>query len=260
MLKTYSTKQLAQQLHDAQTSRAAISPLSVSEPEISIDEAYAVQMENVKRCTDAGLCISGKKIGLTSLAMQEMFGVNEPDYGHLFDSMDMRNGEIPADTLLQPRIEAEIAFILGQDIEGPDATPAQVLAATDYVAAALEIVDSRISDWKIKLVDTVADNASSGCYVLSEKRVAVSDISLPDVQMIFYKNGEEMNRGAGTAVLGDPALCVAWLANKLWKYGVTLKKGEVVLSGALSAAINADCGDVFKAEMTGLGTVSARFV
>jgi 2-keto-4-pentenoate hydratase len=148
---------------------------------------------------------------------------------------------------------------LKEDVKGPNATVEDVLAATDYVVAALEIVDSRVKDWKIKLFDTVSDNASSGSYVLGAKKVAVSDIDLIAEQMTFYKNGEAINSGAGSAVLGNPAYCVAWLANKLWAYGVILGKGEVVLSGALSAAIAAEAGDTFKAEFSTLGAVEAKF-
>jgi len=260
MLKNYTIEQLAEQLYDAQANRSPIGPLTEKEPEISVDEAYEVQITNIKRMTDEGHVIAGKKIGLTSLVMQQMMKVNEPDYGHLLDSMYIKDGNIPMDTLLQPKMEGEIAFILGKDLQGPDVTPKQVLEATDYVSAALEVVDSRVSDWKIKLPDTVADNASSGCFVISDKRVPVSDVVLTDVEMIFYKNGEELNRGKGSAALGDPALCVAWLANKLWEYGVTLKKGEIVLSGALSAAVDAKRGDVFRAEMSVLGPIEGRFV
>jgi 2-keto-4-pentenoate hydratase len=192
--------------------------------------------------------------------MQQLLHVDEPDYGHLYDTMDKKDGRIPTHEFLQPKVEGEIAFILKEDVCGPDATPEQVLAATDYVVAALEIVDSRVKDWKIKLIDTVSDNASSGCYVLGGKRVSVGDIVLPDEKMTFYKNGDVANRGKGSAVLDDPAYCVSWLANKLWAYGVTLGKGEVVLSGALSAAVEASQGDSFKADFGTLGMVEAVFV
>ena len=260
MLKNHTVEQLAAQLYDAQENRAPTGPLTELEPEMSVDDAYAVQLANVRRATDGGHFIVGKKIGLTSLVMQQMMNVNEPDFGHLLDSMDIADGNIPMDILLQPKTEGEIAFILNKDLVGPDVTPQQVLDATEYVAAALEIVDSRVRDWKIKLPDTVADNASSGVYVISEKRVRVSDVVLPEVEMVFYKNGEEINRETGAAALGDPAICVAWLANRLWSYGVTLKKGEVVLSGALSAAVDARRGDIFRAEMSVLGAIEARFV
>jgi len=250
----------AARLYDALENRVSISPISDELDSLDIDNAYAIQMENVKRSLASGAKISGKKIGLTSKPMQEMLGVDEPDYGHLYDTMDLTGKPVPANTLLQPKIEGEIAFILKEDVKGPNATVEDVLAATDYVVAALEIVDSRVKDWKIKLFDTVSDNASSGSYVLGAKKVAVSDIDLIAEQMTFYKNGEAINSGAGSAVLGNPAYCVAWLANKLWAYGVILGKGEVVLSGALSAAIAAEAGDIFKAEFSALGVVEAKFV
>ncbi|MDR3225989.1 MAG: 2-keto-4-pentenoate hydratase [Clostridiales Family XIII bacterium] len=250
----------AARLYDALTNRVSISALSDELDSLDIDDAYAIQMENVKRGLAGGAKISGKKIGLTSKPMQEMLGVDEPDYGHLYESMDLTGKPVPADTLLQPKVEGEIAFILKEDIKGPDATVEDVLAATDYVVAALEIVDSRVKDWKIKLFDTVSDNASSGSYVLGAKKVPISEIDLIAEQMTFYKNGAEVNSGAGSAVLGNPAYCVAWLANKLWAYGVILGKGEVVLSGALSAAIEAAAGDTFKASFATLGEVTAEFV
>lgn len=250
----------AARLYDSLTNRVSIPPISDELDELAIDDAYGIQMKNVEKNLAAGAVISGKKIGLTSKPMQDMFSVNEPDYGHLYDTMDFTGRPVPASGLLQPKVEGEIAFVLKEDVKGPDATVEDVLAATDYVVAALEIVDSRIKDWKIKLFDTVADNASSGCYVLGAKKVKVADIDLIGEPMTFYKNGEAVNSGTGAAVLGNPAFCVAWLANKLWAYGVILKKGEVVLSGALSAAIEAQAGDAFRAEFGTLGPVEATFV
>jgi 2-keto-4-pentenoate hydratase len=260
MMEKSRIEEYAAKLYDSLTNRVSISPISDDLDTLDIDDAYAIQLENVKRNTAKGAKISGKKIGLTSKPMQDMFSVNEPDYGHLYDTMDMTGKPVPADSLLQPKVEGEIAFILKEDVKGPDATVADVLAATDYVVAALEIVDSRIKDWKIKLFDTVSDNASSGTYVLGAKKIRPADIDLIEEQMTFYKNGEAKGSGSGSAVLGDPAYCVAWLANKLWAYGVILGKGEVVLSGALSAAIEASAGDTFKAEFSTLGSVEATFV
>jgi 2-keto-4-pentenoate hydratase len=256
-------KLYADRLYEALERRVSVGPLSAGlegRADVTIDDAYAIQLENVRRSLAAGARISGKKIGLTSKPMQEMLGVDEPDYGHLYDTMDLTGRPVPADSLLQPKVEGEIAFVLKEDIKGPDATAAGVLAATDYVVAALEIVDSRVKDWKIKLFDTVSDNASSGSYVLGSVRKAPAEIDLIAEEMHFFKNGAEVNSGTGAAVLGDPAFCVAWLANKLWAYGVILGKGEVVLSGALSAAVEAGAGDTFAAEFSTLGKVSAEFV
>jgi 2-keto-4-pentenoate hydratase len=255
IIEKYATK-----LYESLTNRVSITPISDELDTLDIDDAYAIQLENVKRNMAAGAKISGKKIGLTSKPMQDMFGVNEPDYGHLYDTMDLTGKPVPANALLQPKVEAEIAFILKEDIKGPDATVEDVLAATDYVVAALEIVDSRIRDWKIKLFDTVSDNASSGVYTLGAKKIQPADIDLIGERMTFYKNGVEIGSGSGSAVLGNPAYCVAWLANKLWIYGVILGKGEVVLSGALSAAVEAQAGDTFKAEFSKLETVEATFI
>jgi 2-keto-4-pentenoate hydratase len=226
-----------------------------------VDDAYRIQIENVKTVLAMGHVISGKKIGLTSAGIQKQMGVNEPDYGHLYAAMDCRNRRIKTASLIQPKIEGEIAFILKEDLAGDRFTREDVIRATDYVAAAFEIVDSRIADWRIKLADTIADNASSGRYVLGADRVRPGEVDLPQVAMRFFKNQDELiEEGLGEAVMGDPAAAVAWLANRLRAYGVGLKAGEVVLSGAFTAAAPAVKGDRFRAEFSGLGTVEAWFV
>jgi 2-keto-4-pentenoate hydratase len=250
----------AEQLFNAERNRKAVPPLTDQDPALTIDDAYQIQLTNVKRVLEMGHTISGKKIGLTSEGIQTQMGVNEPDYGHLFAAMDCKDGNINTGALLQPKIEGEIAFVLKADLAGGKVSREDVLAATDYVAAAFEIVDSRVADWKIKLVDTVSDNASSGRYVLGSKRLKLSDVDLPGVSMKLYKNGEPAGEGTGAAVLGDPSVSVAWLANRLWSYGVTLKAGEVILSGAFSAAPPAKKGDVFRAEFSSFGVVEAQFV
>jgi len=240
-------------------SRKAITQLT-EKADISIDDAYAIQLENVRKVLEMGHTISGKKIGLTSEGIQKQLGVNEPDYGHLFAAMDCADGNVKTDALIQPKIEGELAFVLKADLSGGEVTAKDVREATDYVQAAFEIVDSRVADWKIKLQDTVADNASSGRYVLGGKKLHIDEVDLPSVEMKLYKNGEMIAEGTGAAVLGDPCIAVAWLANRLWGYGVTLKKGEVILSGAFSAAPAAEKGDVFEAEFSSFGKVSAAFV
>lgn len=254
------TAVLSDRLYHSLKSRVPIDPVSKTNPEIDINAAYAIQLRNVEKELAAGAHISGKKIGLTSEAMQTLMGVAEPDYGHLLDTMAVQGGVIQANTMLQPRVEAEIAFVLKDDLTGPGITREDVIAATDHVVAALEIVDSRVRDWKITIIDTVADNASSGRYVLGDKPCAPQDIDLIVENMTLSKNGEVVNSGSGSAVLGDPAYCVAWLANRMSDFGVTLNKGEVVLSGALSAALDALKGDVFRAEFSTLGSVSVEFV
>ncbi|GHV93977.1 2-keto-4-pentenoate hydratase [Spirochaetia bacterium] len=251
---------LAAQLFDAERNRKAIPPLTEQDSSISLDDAYHIQLENVKRVLAMGHVISGKKIGLTSPGIQKQLGVNEPDYGHLFAAMDCKDGKINTSALLQPKIEGEIAFVLKADLAGGKVTREDVLKNTDYVVAAFEIVDSRVADWKIKLPDTVADNASSGRYVLGAKKLKLSEVDLPTVTMKLFKNGELVGEGTGAAVLGDPCLSVAWLANRLWDYGVTLKAGEIILSGAFSAAPAAAKGDSFTAEFSSLGKVEASFV
>jgi 2-keto-4-pentenoate hydratase len=250
----------AEQLFNAERNRKAIPPLTEQNPSLTIDDAYQIQLANVRRVLDMGHTVSGKKIGLTSEGIQKQMGVGEPDYGHLFAAMDCKDGRINTDVLLQPKIEGEIAFVLKADLAGGKVSREDVLAATDYVAGAFEIVDSRVADWKIKLVDTVSDNASSGRYVLGSKRLKLSEVDLPAVSMKLYKNNELAGEGTGAAVLGDPCVSVAWLANRLWTYGVTLKAGEVILSGAFSAAPLAKKGDVFRAEFSSFGTVEAQFV
>lgn len=237
-----------------------VSPLTSLDSNITVEEAYHVQLKTIERKVADGAKIVGKKIGLTSLAMQKLLGVDQPDYGHLLDDMAVENnGEISFARVLQPKAEAEIAFVLKRDLVSPRVTAHDVLMATDYVLPALEIVDSRIADWKIKLEDTVADNASSGLYVLGGRPVKPDQIDLVMAGMAFYKNGELINTGVGAAALGNPATCVAWLANKLFEFGITLKAGEVILSGALSAAANAAPGDYFSARIAHLGEVGVRF-
>lgn len=248
-------------LTNAEKNRQGVEPVTLLNPELTKDEAYEIQLSMIQnKIKTTSVNIIGKKIGLTSKAMQELLGVDEPDYGHLLTSMQIEDkGVIKGNQVLQPKVEGEIAFILKDDLKGPNITTEDVLKATDYVVPALEVVDSRIADWKITLVDTIADNASSGLFVLGEQKTKVAEIDLTNVEMIFYKNNQEMNRGKGSAVLGHPAYCVAWLANKLYEYDITLRAGEVILSGALSAAIDAQSGDQFKVTFSDLGEVDVSF-
>ena len=298
-MDTGKIEKYAQELFEAERARRTVTPISERDPSFGVDDAYAVQMANIKRALAMGHKISGKKIGLTSPGIQRQLGVNEPDYGHLFCAMDCGgDGRIDTGALIQPKIEAEIAFILKKDLRGGNVGVTDVINATDYVVAAFEIVDSRIADWRLTLQDTVADNASSGRYILGGAKIAIGAINLPSVAMKLYKitggggnsgggnggggngagkngaskgngggcvsgNGYKMElvaEGLGSAVMGNPIISVAWLANKLWRYGVALQAGEVVLSGAFSAAPAAKKGDVFKAAFDGIGGVEARFV
>ena len=257
---TSKIEKFATQLAEAETTQVGIDPLTVVDPEITVDEAYYIQLENIKKKLSEGQKIVGKKIGLTSVAVQKMLGVDEPDYGHLLDSMVVENGgTIDTKTMLLPKIEGEIAFVLKKDLKGPNVTAVDVIQATDYVLPALEIVDSRVQDWKIKLQDTVADNASSGLYVLGGKPTKLEDIDLELLGMVLSQNGEMVNTGVGAAALGNPATCVAWLANRLADYDISLKAGEVILSGALSGMVVAKSGDSFTARFAHLGQVSVNF-
>jgi 2-keto-4-pentenoate hydratase len=253
-------EKLAASLKEAEKTCNAIEAISKNNPELEIKDAYKIQLINIEKEIADGKKISGKKIGLTSLAMQKFAGVDQPDFGHLLNSMEVKNNTIDRSTMLQPRVEGEIAFVLKEDVKGPNATIESVIEATEYVAAAIEIVDSRIENWKIKIVDTVADNASSGMYVISNKKVDPRTVDLTKIAMDLYKGDKKINSGVGSDVLDNPAFCVAWLANTLWQYGVELKKGEVVLSGALTAMQAAEAGDEYTAKFTELGDVSVKFI
>lgn len=258
--KTEVVESAYQHLLQAEKTMKSVAPLTELFSNLTVEEAYQVQLKAIEQKVNDGQKIVGKKIGLTSVAMQKLLGVDQPDYGHLLDTMDIPDGgTVPENVLFDPKVEGEIAFVLKKDLQGPSVTPEEVLEATDYIVPALEIVDSRITDWKIKLTDTVADNASCGLFVIGENKIDPKKIDLTKIEMSLYKNGEFMNKGTGADVLGHPATCVAWLANKLSEYNVTLKAGEVILSGALSAAIVAEKGDVFTAEFSELGKVTISF-
>ncbi len=252
---------IAANLWDAARTGTPIDPLTAAYPDITVDDAYRIQLVNVERRIADRARVIGKKIGLTSPAMQEMFKVAEPDYGHLFDDMLVYQGQgVPVSGLLQPRIEGEIAFVLAEDLEGPGVTPTDVLCATEGVTAALEIVDSRIRDWKIKIQDTVADNASSAAFVIGSKLVFPDNMDLRHVGFVFTVNGRLAGTGAGAAVLGSPVQSVAWLANKMGEYGITLKAGEIVLSGAACAAVPVSAGDAVHLVVDRVGEVGCFFV
>lgn len=257
---TNKIREYAALLSDAEKTGVGTNPLTTLDPSLSVTEAYHIQLENIQMKVEQGKKIIGKKIGLTSLAMQKLLGVDEPDYGHLLDSMEVTNGgTISIEKVLQPKVEAELAFVLKKDLIGPNITTLDVLQATDYIVPALEIVDSRVKDWKIKLPDTIADNASSGFYVLGDRKAKVDEINLELLGMVLSKNNEIVNTGVGAAALGNPATCVAWLANKLSEFGIPLKAGEIILSGALSAAADAKAGDTFSARFAHLGEVKVHF-
>jgi 2-keto-4-pentenoate hydratase len=259
MLNQEKISELAAQLRTSEITVKPIAPLS-KQYQLTEEDAYEIQKINIKAKLESGEEIVGKKIGLTSKPMQEMFGVDTPDFGYLLKGMYSENGTFLSSDLLQPRVEAEIAFKLQKDLMGPNISVEDVIAATEYVVASFEIVDSRIANWQIGISDTIADNASSGRYTLGNITLSPKQVDLKNIKMSLYKNDEFANAGLGSAALGDPAYCVAWLGNKLAAYNVALKKGEIILSGALSAALPAQKGDVFRAEFSELGTITAIFI
>ncbi|KAI3610231.1 2-hydroxyhexa-2,4-dienoate hydratase (plasmid) [Cupriavidus necator H850] len=251
---------LGDRLYDAMATHHTVAPLTSQFEDLSVDDAYRIQQRFVQRRLDAGETVIGKKIGVTSKAVMDMLGVYQPDFGYLLSGMVYGEGEcIPLDTLIQPKAEGEIAFILRRDLIGPGVTNAMVLAATECVMPCFEIVDSRIRDWKIKIGDTVADNASCGVFVLGDKAVSARNVDLTTCGMVFEKNGEVIGTGAGAAALGSPVNAVAWLANTLGRLGIPLKAGEVILSGALAAMAPVAAGDSFRVSIGGIGACSVRF-
>ena len=227
---------------------------------MSVADAYAVQTLQVERWIAEGARVKGRKVGLTARAMQKMLGVDQPDFGHLLDTMLVESGDrISADRFIQPRVEPEIAFVLGRDLVGPGVTPPDVVRATDFVVAALELIDSRIKDWKLTLVDTIADNASSGAVVLASRPAPLGGIDLRLSGCNLHRNGALVATGAGGAVLGDPVRAVAWLANVLAATGEGLRSGDVVLPGSCTAAVPVVAGDSVRAEFAGIGAVNVSF-
>ncbi len=252
---------LGDELYQALVKREVLSPLTERHPEMRIEDAYRVQQRMIARRIEAGERIVGKKIGVTSKAVMNMLGVFQPDFGILLDGMIYNEGEaIPADTLIQPKAEGEIAFLLKKDLKGPGVTAADVLAATEGVMTCFEIVDSRIRDWKIRIQDTVADNASCGVFVLGDMLVDPRRLDLNTCGMVLEKNGEIVATGSGAAALGAPANAVAWLANTLGALDIGLQAGEVVLSGSLAAMVPVAAGDNLRVSIGGMGSCSVRFV
>lgn len=254
---TYSqgVMRAAERLRAADSTRTPTEP--VRELIGSLDEAYAVQSLLLGERESADNPLVGRKVGLTSAAVQQQLGVDQPDFGNLLADMEVGSDSvIDMERLIQPKVEAEIAFILGRDVD--DVDRASVLAAVDWVAPALEIVDSRIRDWQISLFDTVADNASSGLFLLGSDRVAPGDVNLPDVRMSMTADGEPVSSGRGSDCLGDPVNALVWVARVAADQGRPLRAGEVVLSGALGPMVTLTEGSVIAVTISGVGTVSAQ--
>ena len=248
-------------LFEAMVKRTPIAPLTTQAPGITIDDAYLISRRFLERRLATGERVIGTKIGVTSKAVMTMLNVHQPDFGYLTDTMMFATGaEVPASTtLIAPRAEGEIAFILKQDLCGPGVTNADVIRATDFVMPCFEIVDSRITDWKIKIQDTIADNASCGVVVLGDRAVKPTAVDLSTCGIVVTLNGEIISTGAGAAALGSPLNCITWLANTLGARGVTLKAGEVILSGSLVPLQPVKPGDNMHMAIGGIGHCSVRF-
>ena len=250
----------ARLLFEAYSNVKPVSPLTSTYDDLTLEDAYAIQLLQIDWFLEQGRRVNGHKVGLTSAAMQRLLGVNQPDYGHLLDDFFYLEHEpIPMGRFLQPRIEPEVAFVLKRPLRGPGVTAHEAIAAVDFVLPALEIVDSRIEDWKIGLFDTIADNASSGAVVLGSTPTAISDVDLRLVGVVMTQNGTVVGTGAGGAVLGSPLRTLVWLANTVGARGVTLEAGQVVLPGAVCAMVPVAAGDTVSARFAGLGSVTARF-
>jgi 2-keto-4-pentenoate hydratase len=261
ILTEAEAKDMARALLDARASGVPITAFTQTRPELGLDDGYAIQTELVSLLLESGETICGYKLGLTSKPMQEMLKVHQPDFGPVFTSVMHQDGaELSASGLIAPRIEAEIAVVLDKDLRGPDCTPAMVREATRGLSASMEIVDSRISDWKITICDTVADLASCAAIAMSSQVVPLEGIDPREIGMVMTKNGQVVGTGAGAAAMGDPLAAVAWLVNVLHERGVFLSAGSIVMTGALHAMVPFEPGDVFRAEFEHLGPITLTVV
>lgn len=246
-------------LREARHTRQPIAPVSMSHDIVGIDMAYAVANINTQARLDDGARIVGRKVGLTSRAVQTQLGVDQPDFGVLFDDMEyLHEQSVPTSRLMQPKVEAEVAFVIGRDLSGRAPSWSEFVSCVSHAMPALEIVDSAIADWKISLIDTVADNASCGVYVLGDQPVALGALALGDLGMQMTCNGQTVSVGSGAACLGHPLRAAYWLACTLAKHGQGLRSGEVILSGALGPMVPVVAGDLISAQIGALGRVSCR--
>jgi 2-oxopent-4-enoate/cis-2-oxohex-4-enoate hydratase len=249
--------QLAENLWQARITGTPCAPLTEIHPELTIEKAYEISSQIFQRRLQSGVRSVGRKIGLTSLAVQKQLGVDQPDFGYLTSDMLVPTGGIVAkDALIQGRAEGEVAFVLGRDLKGPGLTREDIVAATDHVIACIEMIDSRVKDWKIKIQDTIADNASSALLVLGSKPKRLQDIDLRMAGMTLRMNGEVESTGVGAACLDHPVNAVLWLANSLGRLGDSLKAGDIILSGAYGPVVPFNPGDHCEVEISGLGKVT----
>lgn len=257
--------QAAEALRNAQSSGKLIPPIRDTFRGLNVNDAYAIQKTNIDLELSQGARIVGSKIGLTSAAVRKQIGVDQPDYGVLLDHMECAEGEpIPMSRLRQPKIEAEVAFILGKDLDSPRPTVIDVIRAIEYVVPAFEIVGSRIENWNIGLVDTIADNASSSAYVLGTPLRKLEGLDLRDCVMTITSGssadgGRVLSSGDGAACLGNPLNAVVWLSRVMNERGFPLKAGSLILSGALGPMVTVEPGETYKAHIKGLGDVTAVF-
>ena len=250
----------AELLRKAFENRTAIDPLRTEIGMEDLNFAYAIQNINTQLRLDEGVRLVGKKIGLTSKAVQAQLGVDQPDFGMLFNDKEVLNGDrISMKELMQPKVEAEIAFVLGEDLDGDGLTIIDLLASIDYALPAIEIVGSRIKDWNIKITDTIADNASASHYVLGHTPRTLDEFDMIECSMKTIKNNQLVSEGKGAACLGSPLNAVLWLANKMIEMGNPLQAGELIFSGALGPMANVEANDHVKIEIEGLGHVSVSF-
>ena len=253
---------LGDELFAALSERRTLQPLTERHPGITIEDAYQISLKFLQRREAAGERVIGKKIGVTSKPVQDMLNVHQPDFGFLTNTMQFEDGatvSLRQSGLIQPRAEGEIAFMLKSDLKGPGITKEQVLEATEWVAPCFEIVDSRIDNWKIRIQDTVADNASCGVFVVGKQHTDPRALDLAAASMQMWKNGAPAGSGLGSAVQGHPAEAVAWLANTLGAFGIPFKAGELILSGSLAPLVPAVAGDRFTMEIEGMGSCSIGF-
>ncbi|RZF63502.1 2-keto-4-pentenoate hydratase [Sphingomonas populi] len=251
---------IAAKLRDCYTSGRPMTPIREALPEASIEDAYAIQAANTAHWEKEGRTLVGAKIGLTAKTVQSQLGVDQPDFGHIFADMAVADGETVAPgRLLQPKVEAEVAFVMARTPDVARLTSAELIDCVAYALPAIEIVDSRIAEWNIRIVDTVADNASSALFVLGTKPVSLADLDLRLCGMVLEKNGEPTSFGAGAACLGNPLHALGWLAAKMAEVGRPLQKGDVILSGALGPMMAVSPGDSVEARISGLGSVRVSF-
>ena len=250
----------ADALYTAHADKTPCDPIRDLLQDGDVDGAYAVQEINTKRWLDEGRKLVGRKIGLTSVAVQQQLGVDQPDYGMLFADMAIAEGEeVPLGALIQPKAEAEVAFVIGKDLPHKDLTLSDLMSAIEYVLPSIEIVDSRVADWNIRILDTVADNASSGLYVLGAEPVKLERLDLRTCGMVMSLKGEPVSTGVGAACLGHPLNAALWLAKTMARVGRPLSAGDQIMSGALGPMVPAQPGDVMEARIEGLGSVRAAF-